>query len=262
MWKIIIVDDEKIIRRGLGQFIEESPYPFEVVGEAKSADEALKLLAEAPPHVCLVDIGMPNMNGLDMIGLMKERYPSVTVVIISGYDNFDYARQAVQLQAFDYVLKPVPKSDLNKLLSRLDEHLQVKHPDEWTAAKVTQERKPSDFTGAGTKLVSKVTEFIEDHYQDPELSIGRLASLFHMNPTYLSKRMKQEIGKSFQDYVTELRIAKAKEILTDVHSNMKIGDLAVKVGYKNQYYFSRIFKSKVGICPLEYKKYHTGDSPE
>ncbi|MNW00674.1 Arabinose operon regulatory protein [compost metagenome] len=78
--------------------------------------------------------------------------------------------------------------------------------------------------------------------------------MFHINPTYLSKRMKQEIGQSFLYYVTELRIAKAKEILDDVTSNIKIGNLAIKVGYKSQYYFSRVFKNKVGVSPLEYKK--------
>lgn len=261
MWKITVVDDEKIIRRGLKQFIEESPYPFEVIGEAKCAEEALKQMEEAPPHVCFVDIGMPNMNGLDMISLMRERCSSVIVVIISGFDNFEYARQAVQLQAFDYVLKPVPKSDLNKLLDRLDKHLQAKFPDECSAGSMAQEQKPLAHTGDGTVLVHKVTEFIDSHYQDPELSIGRVASMFHINPTYLSKRMKQETGKSFMDYITELRIAKAKEILVDINSNIKIGDLAIKVGYKNQYYFSRIFKSKVGYCPLDYKKYQpTGSS--
>ncbi|SDF52866.1 Helix-turn-helix domain-containing protein [Fontibacillus panacisegetis] len=257
MWKIVIVDDEKIIRRGLKQYIEESSYPFEVIGEAKSAGEALQQLENAQADVCLVDINMPNMNGLDMISLMKERYSSV-VVIVSGYDNFEYARQAVQLQAFDYVLKPVPKSDLNKLLFRLDEHLQMKYPERRHSRRETKELEQPTFTGDGTVLVNKVTEYINDHYQDPELSISRVASLFHINPTYLSKRMKQEIGLSFLDYVTELRIAKAKEILDDVTSNIKIGNLAIKVGYKSQYYFSRVFKNRVGLSPLDYKKGYPG----
>ncbi|MNO12684.1 putative response regulatory protein [compost metagenome] len=254
MWKIVIVDDEKIIRRGLRQFIEDSPYPFEVIGEAKSASEALQQLENALPHVCLVDINMPNMNGLDMISFMKDRYPSVVVVIVSGYDNFEYARQAVQLQAFDYVLKPVPKSDLNMLLFRLDEHLRARYPEQIHSKRDTKEQEHSAFTGDGTVFVNKVMEYINDHYQDPELSINRVAALFHINPTYLSKRMKQEIGQSFLYYVTELRIAKAKEILDDVTSNIKIGNLAIKVGYKSQYYFSRVFKNKVGVSPLEYKK--------
>ncbi|MBA9084958.1 YesN/AraC family two-component response regulator [Fontibacillus solani] len=257
MWKIVIVDDEKIIRMGLKQYIEESSYPFEVIGEAKSADEALQQLENAQADVCLVDINMPNMNGLDMISLMKERYSSV-VVIVSGYDNFEYARQAVQLQAFDYLLKPVPKSDLNKLLFRLDEHLQMKYPERRHSRRETKEPEQPTFTGDGTVLVSKVTEYINDHYQDPELSISRVASLFHINPTYLSKRMKQEMGLSFLDYVTELRIAKAKEILDDVTSNIKIGNLAIKVGYKSQYYFSRVFKNRVGLSPLDYKKGYPG----
>ncbi|MEK5413915.1 response regulator transcription factor [Paenibacillus sp. FSL L8-0708] len=258
MWKIVIVDDETIIRKGLRQYIEESPYLFEVAGEAKSANEALNMVEEAPPHVCLVDINMPNMNGLDLMNILRERCPSVLVVIISGYDNFEYARQAVQLQAFDYVLKPVPKSDLNKLLHRIDEHLQVKYPLHSHEGRVDKERELPGYTGDGTVLIQKVTEYIDSHYQDPELSITRVAALFYINQTYLSKRMKQEIGASFLDYVTELRISKAKEILDDVMPNIKIGDLAVKVGYKSQYYFSRVFKNRVGSSPLEYKKHPFG----
>lgn len=254
MWKIMLVDDETIIRRGLRQFIESSHSPFTVVAEAKNAGEALQQLEQLPAHVCFIDINMPNMNGLDLIGLLHKRFPSMVVVIISGYDNFEYARQAVQLQAFDYVLKPVPKSDLEQLLYRLDTHLQQKFPEQSPAK---EHYKPSSTRnssgGDGTLLIQKVTEYINDHYQDPELTITRVADLFHLNPTYLSKRMKQETGLSFLDYVTGLRIAKAKEVLDDAASNIKINSLATKVGYKSQYYFSRVFKNKVGLSPLEYK---------
>ncbi|MNE75202.1 Arabinose operon regulatory protein [compost metagenome] len=140
------------------------------------------------------------------------------------------------------------------LLFRLDEHLRARYPEQIHSKRDTKEQEHSAFTGDGTVFVNKVMEYINDHYQDPELSINRVAALFHINPTYLSKRMKQEIGQSFLYYVTELRIAKAKEILDDVTSNIKIGNLAIKVGYKSQYYFSRVFKNKVGVSPLEYKK--------
>ncbi|GIO38269.1 DNA-binding response regulator [Paenibacillus antibioticophila] len=255
MWKIMLIDDETIIRRGLRQFIESSHSPFTVVAEAKNAGEALQQLDQLPAHVCFIDINMPNMNGLDLISLLHKRFPSMVVVIISGYDNFEYARQAVQLQAFDYVLKPVPKSDLEQLLHRLDTHLQQKFPDQ-SHTKASQDTPlPHRMIsgGDGTLLIYKVTEYINDHYQDPELTITRVADLFHMNPTYLSKRMKQETGLSFLDYVTGLRIAKAKEVLDDAASNIRINSLATKVGYKSQYYFSRVFKNKVGLSPLEYK---------
>ncbi|WP_018751734.1 response regulator transcription factor [Paenibacillus sanguinis] len=251
MWNVIIVDDETIIRRGLRQFVESSPYPFTITGEARQASEALEQLEQQLAHVCFIDINMPNMNGLDLINLLQQRHPSTVVVIISGYDNFEYARQAVKLQAFDYILKPVPKSDLNQLLYRLDKHLQQRFPGKQHAK--PQKQPISTFSGNGTVFMHKVTDYINDHYQDPELTVGRVASLFHMNPTYLSKRMKQEIGQSFLDYVTELRINKAKEVLDEAASNIKINNLSVKVGYKSQYYFSRVFKNKVGLSPLEYK---------
>ncbi|WP_059049097.1 response regulator transcription factor [Paenibacillus senegalimassiliensis] len=254
MWKIMLVDDEPIIRRGLRQFIESSHYPFSVSAEAKNAGEAIQQLEQQPAHVCFIDINMPNMNGLDLISLLHKQFPELVVVIISGYDNFEYARQAVQLHAFDYVLKPVPKSDLEQLLSRLNQHLQQIFPDQSdTETQKSPTLGPNLSGGDGTLLINKVTEYINDHYQDPELTITRVATLIHMNPTYLSKRMKQETGQSFLDYVTGLRIAKAKEVMDHAPSNIKINSLATKVGYKSQYYFSRVFKNKVGLSPLEYK---------
>ena len=253
MWKVLIVDDETTIRQGLTQYIEDSQVPFQVIGGARHAAEALELMEHSVPHVLFVDINMPDMNGLDLLRLVKTRWHQVVAVMVSGYDHFDYARQALQLHAFDYMLKPVPKSDLKRLLQKLDQHLRTIY----RVADVREEVSAAKRGGGaadGSVMMSKITDYMDSHYYDPELTVARVAALFHMNQTYLSKRMKQEMGASFLDYLTELRISKAKELLDQSMHNIKIGELAVKVGYTNQYYFSRLFKSRVGMCPLEYKK--------
>lgn len=253
MWKVLIIDDEATIRQGLTQYIEDSLLPFQVVGGARHAAEALELMEQSVPHVLFVDINMPDMNGLDLLRLVKSRWDQVVAVMISGYDHFDYARQALQLHAFDYMLKPVPKSDLKRLLQKLDQHLRSLHGDAEVSGEAASEKSVYS-TPDGSVMMNRITDYIDNHYYDPELTVARVAALFHMNQTYLSKRMKQELGASFLDYLTELRISKAKELLDQSMHNIKIGDLAVKVGYTNQYYFSRLFKSRVGMCPLEYKK--------
>lgn len=253
MWNVHIVDDESTIRHGLTKYIEDSRLPFQVVGSARHAAEELELMEQSVPHVLFIDINMPDMNGLDLLRLVKGRYHQVVAVMVSGYDQFDYARQALQLNVFDYMLKPVPKSDLKRLLQKLDQHLCSIHGNEGVSVEVASERK-IDRIPDGSVMINRITEYIDNQYYDPDLTVTRVAALFHMNQTYLSKRMKQELGASFLDYLTEVRISKAKELLDQSMHNIKIGDLAVKVGYTNQYYFSRLFKSRVGLCPLEYKK--------
>jgi YesN/AraC family two-component response regulator len=253
MWKVIIVDDEKTIREGLTQYIKDSQLPFEVIGKARNAAETLALMERTPPHLLFVDINMPDMNGLDLLRHVKSRYEQVIAIIVSGYDSFEYARQAVQLQAYDYLLKPVPKSDLKRVLQKIDIHLRQCYPADNMMEDCEEESNSKIDQGTGTVIMSKVTEYIDNHYHDPELTVSRVAATFYMNHTYLSKKMKQELGASFLEYLTELRISKAKEILDHSMHNIKIGELAVKVGYTNQYYFSRLFKNRVGVCPIEYK---------
>jgi YesN/AraC family two-component response regulator len=247
------MDDEKIIRNGLRKYVQESRLPFEPSGEARNAAEALTLIEQSTPDVILADINMPGLNGLDLVQLVTNRYPDMVVVIISGYDDFKYAQRALQLHAFDYLLKPVPKSDLNRMLAKLHDHLCSLHPDEDTKLKkeMTQDSLPN--SSDLSPIMQKITEYLHYHYNDPELAVPHVAELFHINSNYLSKRMKKEVGVSFLEYLTELRISKAKEILDNSMQNIKIGDLAIKVGYTNQYYFSRLFKNRVGVCPVDYK---------
>ncbi|WP_028544596.1 response regulator transcription factor [Paenibacillus taiwanensis] len=254
MWNVMIIDDESIIRKGLKQYVQESHLPFQVSAEARNAEDALALMESIAPHVLFVDINLPEVNGLDLLRLIRCRYGEVVAVIVSGYDTFEYARQALQLHAYDYVLKPVPKSDLKRLLVRLDQHLSGLYPNLSEPPARAAYQETASHREDGSVLMVKVTDYINGHYQDPELTVSKVAALFHMNHTYLSKRMKQELGASFLEYVTELRLSKAKELLDHTMHNIKIGDLAIKVGYTNQYYFSRLFKNRIGMCPLEYKK--------
>ncbi|MFD2387961.1 response regulator transcription factor [Enterococcus rivorum] len=198
------------------------------------------------PDVFFVDINMTGMNGLDLIQLLKKQFPQAIMVVISGYDDFEYARQAIQLQVFDYLLKPVPKSDFYLLLQKIDTCLKKQQQQTTTSQKKQ--------TAHLSPIIADVTTYLENHYQDASLSGVKVATIFHINHTYLSKRMKQELGLSFIDYLTQLRIEKAIELLDDTMLNIKINDLSKKVGYQNPYYFSRLFKQRIGVSPLYYKQ--------
>ncbi|MBM7572998.1 response regulator [Aquibacillus albus] len=125
MIKIMIVDDEAIIRKGIKLSINWAEYGVEVVGEAKNGVEALTKISEFEPDIVLTDIRMPVLDGLGLTREIRENYPHIKIVILSGYDDFDYAKQALKLKVEDFLLKPVGSEELIKLFVKLKEQIEV-----------------------------------------------------------------------------------------------------------------------------------------
>ena len=102
-------------------------------------------------------------------------------------------------------------------------------------------------------VVSGVRRYIQENYSDMDLSLQKVSDLFNVNKTYLSKLMKEQLGYSFVEYITMIRIEKAKELLTDDILYSNIYEISNKVGFRSQHYFSRVFKKSIGISPTEYR---------
>lgn len=118
--RVMIVDDEYIMRQGIKYMINWEEYGFQVVGEATNGKEALDLLEELKPNVVFCDIAMPVMDGLDFVRVVHRKYPDVQILILSAYDKFEYVRQALLSGAVDYVLKPtLNPEELLKILSKI-----------------------------------------------------------------------------------------------------------------------------------------------
>ena len=247
MYSVLIADDEPKIRRGLRNWIQESDLPYEVVGEAENGREALRLAGQLKPRVCLVDINMPYMNGLDFVRQLKKAVPGSRVIVISGYDNFEYVREALRLDVFDYLLKPVPKSDFRQILGKLARTLEGE-AESSSPGSVLQ--SPEELSS----IVLLVKDYIEEHYSDRELNLQKVAAIFKINKTYLSRLMKKELNDSFVDYVTKVRIQKAMELLSQEEDPVRMYDIAMKVGFSSQHYFSRVFRNQVGLSPVEYRR--------
>ncbi|WP_127588415.1 response regulator transcription factor [Paenibacillus koleovorans] len=123
-YKVVLADDEHMIKRSLAKLIERSGLPYEVVGEAEDGREAFQLTEELAPDLIITDIRMPVMDGLELLEAVKAARKSAQLVILSGFDDFDYARKALQLGAFDYLLKPIKPAMFQEMLVRLTEKLQ------------------------------------------------------------------------------------------------------------------------------------------
>lgn len=238
MRRLLIVDDEAALRNGLANYLARVDSPFDEVATAASGQATLDYFEQHAVAAALVDINLGDMNGLDLIELLNRRYPATLIVIISGFDDFDFARRAVQLNVLDYLLKPIPRSDLQKLMRTF-------------AAKLCPVTATTPSQG---DLAASVKAYIEAHYSEKGLSLSRVASRLFVSETYLSKQLKQAYGQSFSEYLIDYRIQRAQELLRSPELQYSVMAIANKVGYEDPHYFSRIFKKKVGVSPVQFRQ--------
>lgn len=396
MWKMLIADDELIIRRGLKSALDWGKLGIEVVAQAEDGEIAYEKSKEYLPDIILVDINMPFMNGLELIEKINEILPDTLILIITGYDEFDYAKKAIKLNVLDYILKPVDEivlyESIQRIIQLLNENTQKKlvnevvkqeikknfnnirenflldllmnrinkndiesklkyyginyssnigvvvikpldninvydsnyemdkdllyfsirnimvelleefksgvviRNEEYLVVLVNFENKRrwyelnakieksiefylhrniiivQDIVSEGieeigityknmicrikkeqsyTPIVILAKKYIEQYYYKKDITLSEIASFVNVNPTYLSRLLKSELGNSFTDYLTKVRIKKSIEFMNN-HS-LKMYEIADQVGYNTQHYFSTAFKKIMKISPNNYK---------
>ncbi|MCR4749038.1 MAG: response regulator [Lachnospiraceae bacterium] len=124
MLKVFLVEDESIMREGLRDSIPWEKYGYVFVGEASDGEMALSLIRKTRPDVLITDIKMPFMDGLALSQIVSNEFPSTKIIIISGYDDFEYARQAIDIGVEQYLLKPVTRAALQKVLIQISEKIE------------------------------------------------------------------------------------------------------------------------------------------
>ncbi|MCI3922895.1 response regulator [Paenibacillus sp. TRM 82003] len=244
MLKLLIVDDELVILQGILKIVREGKTPFTRIESAADAFEALSLLPDFKPDVMITDITMPEKNGLELIAKAKEQRMCERFIILTGYDEFTYAKQALRMKVIDYLLKPIDKMELLTLLRRVANEIMEEHrPDG------LEEAAPSSEYSIH---IEKILHHIQKHYQR-DLSLEHLSELTDLHPGYISSLFKSEVGMSFVQYLQEHRMEKAKEIMTR-HQTLPVQIVANQVGYENPQHFMKVFKKVVGCTPGSYRE--------
>jgi two-component system response regulator YesN len=123
MYTLLLVDDEADVREGIQSEIDWAALGFTVIGVAENGREATEIIERQPPDVVVTDIRMPFMDGLALSSWIRERYPSIRIVILTGFDEFEYAQKAVKLLIDEYVLKPFTSEELMQALVKVKERL-------------------------------------------------------------------------------------------------------------------------------------------
>ena len=397
MIRIMIADDEPRIRRGIKNIINWEEFDLTIVGEAEDGEMALEIAKKTKPDIFLLDICMPFLNGLELITELNNNFENPIIIIISGHDEFKYAQSAIQLNVFDYILKPIDRGILKDTILKAKEEIvkrEYKRQDEefattqlkksnfylkenfmreWVGGKLTNEDinnqmkyfninymdsmgiiiikfldrregiienkwqkdllcygieniakelmyqfknlvtftdskkqvviiseitlikewkdlviklenniyeylkidvvveqeflevEPMDISIIYKKLCSSLVEksqktpvvieaqkYINRNYSNETLSITEIANKIGISQTYLTRLLKKELGMTFIDYLTYVRIKNSIILMED--PEIRIYEIAELVGYSTQHYFSNVFKKHMGMAPLDYKR--------
>ena len=183
---------------------------------------------------------MPQLNGLDLAQLVREKAPSCHIIFLTGYDDFEFAQKAIRLGADDYLLKPFSKADIEEMLEKVKNKLDEEGKKAQVETLVDQ--------GHSTEL----EEAIHSRLADSRLTLKDLALQLGFSPSYLSVLIKKTLGLPFQEYLIQERMKKAKLLL--LTTDLKIYEIADQVGFEDMNYFSQRFKQVVGVTPRQYKK--------
>jgi len=129
MTKVFLVDDEIVIREGIRNSFPWTDTEYQLVGEAPDGEIALPMIRDTRPDILITDIRMPFMDGLELCRVIRRQMPWIGIVILSGYDEFEYARQAIQLGVKEYLLKPITAQELKQVLDKVNEGLRMERLD-------------------------------------------------------------------------------------------------------------------------------------
>ncbi|WP_339311653.1 response regulator [Paenibacillus sp. FSL k6-2145] len=141
--KVLIVDDEYLIRNLLRMRIDWEQQGMTIIGEASDAEEALDQVELLRPDIVFTDIYMPKMDGIELSGILMERYPNIKIVVVTGHDEFEYARQSVKLGISDFILKPIRASELLQVTVKLRAAIEQEIGREYELKKLREEMKQS-----------------------------------------------------------------------------------------------------------------------
>lgn len=245
MIKVLIVDDEELLRKGLLALVDWNFYGFEIVGEASNGAEALQFMENHEVHVIITDIRMPVMDGIKLMEEVQARFPFCKIIVVSGYDDFNYAKAAIECGAVSYILKPMEEEDIIRVLEK------TKKEFEKNVAEIINNKGIEFYKSvSGNKLFEDIKQYINDNYS-AKLSLEDISEKFFISKSHLCKLFKDETGMTFKNYLNKIRVEKAKELLRNSYD--KVYEICYKLGFEDCSYFVKLFKEMTGVTPMEFR---------
>jgi two-component system response regulator YesN len=263
----VIIDDEKWVRSVVKNAIDWRALGYELLGEAADGEAALKLVGRTRPNLVLTDIRMPGVDGFKFIEAIGGRTADAKIVIISGYDDFQYAQKAMGHGVYAFITKPIDEDELRAVatevrggiegeqrraqqiadmktnLARLSEIVR------WNATREDIDAPP-ETPRVEDDRITKALEIVALEYASP-LGTREVSERVFMSEAYFSDRFGKLVGKSFSIYLAEYRVSVAITLLEQ--PELRVKDVAPLVGFESTNYFCRVFKRYAGCTPGEYR---------
>ncbi len=241
MYRVILIDDERLIVEGLRKVVKWSDFDCQVVATAGDAAEGTALIRELQPHILFTDIRMPGQDGLTMLAGLRSEFPDMQVAVLTGYRDFSYAQEAIRLGVARFLLKPSKMDEILEALTVMTERLKKNAAE--------SEEEPENPT-AGRFLVHQAIAYMEKHYAE-KLTLQEVADACYISQWHLSKILNRYAEKNFYDILNSLRVQAAKQLLTD--PRLRIGEIGEMVGYVDTAHFARVFRKLTGMSANEYR---------
>lgn len=246
MYKVVLVDDEPIIVEGLCRSIAWEKWNCKVVATAHDGLEGKKIIEDVNPDIVFLDICMPEMNGLAMIAAINSEFPDLEVCVLTGFRDFEYAREAIRLGVTRFLLKPSNMDELEEAIGIMCENLKKKG----ITGEAEPEPEEKEERASSSFIVKNALMYIEENYTQ-KLTLGEVAEKTYVSQWHLSKLLNRHTGQSFSDILNHVRIEHAKELLKD--PALRIGEISEQVGFLDMAHFSRVFKKQEGVSANEYR---------
>ncbi len=247
MLKVVIIEDEELLRKGLIFTFDWAALSCVVVGEASNGQEGIRVIETLDPDLVITDIKMPLMDGLQMLAYFKE--PRFESILMTGFEEFDFAKRAIELNVAKYLTKPIDEQELRSTLQHLSQKIQQKKlyqqlgPNAELKLIQNQQRTHYD------KYTQKILKYMETHY-DETLHLSDLAHQLELSVGYMSKVFKASTSYTINDYLNRYRIMKAIEYLRV--GELKLFEIAERCGFNEYKYFHHVFKHYIKMSPREF----------
>lgn len=252
MYRLIIADDEKVVLNGIKNTINWERLGIEVAATAENGRELCEKAIESQPDIALVDIRMPQMDGLTAIEKLKPLIPDCQFIIFTAYEDFHYAKKALELGVMGYITKPVLKNEVIEKVELAKKRIEQSRTEQSQAEQGgTEQNQGRIKESKPLSAVERIKKYMRSHV-DSDYTLMDVAEYMQMNPAYLSRYFKEKTHETFMEYDKRLKMERAEDLLTT--TNMKTYEIAEKLGYKSVQHFSRIFKENTGMTPIEYRQ--------
>ncbi|MCF0130292.1 MAG: response regulator [Pseudobutyrivibrio sp.] len=253
MLKVLIVEDEDIIRKGLAYTMDWMSMGCVIVGEASNGKEGIEKILEFEPNIVLVDIMMPYIDGMEMIRRTIDKVPYKSVILTS-YAEFSYAQEAIGLKVSDYLLKPVDQDELRKVIARISSEIEKDQEVEKLYEKSNMGMNMAQFYTSASNESPYITQMLmitEQRFAE-KISIESIASELGVSASYLSRKFKNTTGLTYLDFLNKYRVQQAIKLLQQ--GKYKIYEVSDMTGFTDYKHFNAVFKRYTNLSPSDFMR--------